>query len=104
MPTPRGYVDPKDAPAGTYIVKPSREDAGIGIEAEAVVSTPKELVARCRHVVETYGQASPTSCGWYVQVKNGKFVPFPADGKPVQGKLIGASTVTTTTTTAAPAQ
>jgi branched-chain amino acid transport system substrate-binding protein len=60
----------------------------------------------CRPIdvsVETYGQASPTTCGWYVQVKNGKFVPFPADGKPVQGKLIGASTVATTTT-AAPAQ
>jgi D-alanine-D-alanine ligase len=56
LPTPRGYADPKDVPAGTYIVKPSREDAGIGIDADAVVSTPKELVARCRHVVETYGQ------------------------------------------------
>jgi ABC-type branched-subunit amino acid transport system substrate-binding protein len=52
----------------------------------------------------TYGQAAPTGCLWYVQVKNGKFVPFPANGKPVTGKLIGASTVATTTTTAAPAQ
>jgi ABC-type branched-subunit amino acid transport system substrate-binding protein len=52
----------------------------------------------------TYGKAAPTGCLWYVQVKNGKFVPFPANGKPVTGKLIGASTVATTTTTAAPAQ
>jgi branched-chain amino acid transport system substrate-binding protein len=51
----------------------------------------------------TYGEARPTGCLWYVQVKNGKFVPFPANGKPIVGKLIGASTVATTTT-AAPAQ
>jgi ABC-type branched-subunit amino acid transport system substrate-binding protein len=51
----------------------------------------------------TYGQAAPTGCLWYVAVKNGKFVPFPANGKPIEGKLIGASTVATTTT-AAPAQ
>jgi D-alanine-D-alanine ligase len=56
LPTPRGYVDPNDVPAGTYIVKPSREDAGIGIDADAVVSTPKELAARFRYVVETYDQ------------------------------------------------
>jgi branched-chain amino acid transport system substrate-binding protein len=49
--------------------------------------------------IETYGKAAPTQCGWYVQIKNGKFVPFPADGKPVSGNLIGASTATTTTTT-----
>jgi len=56
LPTPRGYVDPRDVPAGTYIVKPSREDAGIGIDANAVVSTAKDLAARCRYVVETYHQ------------------------------------------------
>ena len=54
--------------------------------------------------VATYGQAPPTNCGWYLQVKNGKFVLFPPSGKPQTGKLIGASTVATTTTTAAPAQ
>ena len=59
----------------------------------------------CRPIdisLATYGQAQPTSCLWYVQVKNGKFAPFPANGKPITGKLIGASTVATTTT-AAPA-
>ena len=25
----------------------------------------------------TYGQASDSNCSWYVQVKNGKFVPYP---------------------------
>jgi ABC-type branched-subunit amino acid transport system substrate-binding protein len=54
--------------------------------------------------VATYGQAPPTNCGWYLQVKNGNFVLFPPSGKPQTGKLIGASTVATTTTTAAPAQ
>ena len=64
----------------------------------------------CRPIdvsAETYGQASPTGCGWYVQIKNGKFVPFPPNGKPAktpwESKLIEESTVATTTTTA-PAQ
>ena len=58
----------------------------------------------CRPIdisLETYGQAQPESCGWYVQVKNGKFVPFPPNGKPWTGKLIEESTRATTTTTAA---
>ena len=53
--------------------------------------------------VATYGKAAPTQCGYYLQIKNGKYVPFP-NAKPVTGKLIGASTVTTTTTTSPPAQ
>jgi branched-chain amino acid transport system substrate-binding protein len=59
----------------------------------------------CRPIdisTETYGEASPTSCGWFVQVKDGKFVLFP-NSKPVNGDLIGESAVVTTTT-AAPAQ
>jgi branched-chain amino acid transport system substrate-binding protein len=47
-----------------------------------------------------YGKPSPTSCGWWVTVKNGKFVPY-NNGKPITGKLITASS-TATTTTAAP--
>jgi branched-chain amino acid transport system substrate-binding protein len=54
----------------------------------------------------TFGQASPTTCGWYMQVKNGKFVLFPPKGKPAttpwEGKLIQESTVTTTTAPPAP--
>ena len=52
----------------------------------------------CRPIdisLETYGQASPTGCGWYVQIKNGKFVVFPPKGKSARrrgGKLIEAST------------
>ncbi len=64
----------------------------------------------CRPIdvsTETYGQASPTGCGWYVQVKDGKFVVFPPKGKPAkapwESKLIEESAVVTTTT-AAPAQ
>jgi branched-chain amino acid transport system substrate-binding protein len=50
-----------------------------------------------------YGQASPTSCSWYVQIKNGKFTIFKQkNGNPIwTGKLIGA-TAQATTTTAAP--
>jgi branched-chain amino acid transport system substrate-binding protein len=53
---------------------------------------------------ETFGKAAPTNCGWAVQIKDGKFVLFPTNGKPWKGKLIESSTVGTTTTTAAPAQ
>jgi branched-chain amino acid transport system substrate-binding protein len=56
--------------------------------------------------LERYGQAPSTSCGWYVQVKNGKFVVFKQkNGKSIwTGKLIQATTQATTTTTAAPPQ
>jgi branched-chain amino acid transport system substrate-binding protein len=36
-----------------------------------------------------FGKPSQTACGWYAQVKNGKFVPAPADGKPVCGNHLG---------------
>jgi ABC-type branched-subunit amino acid transport system substrate-binding protein len=71
------------------------------------VGTYNQAGLACRPIdisAATYGQASGSGCGWYLQVKNGKFVPFPKNGKPWTGKLIGASTVTTTTTTPPPAQ
>jgi branched-chain amino acid transport system substrate-binding protein len=37
-----------------------------------------------------FGKPPNTACSWYVQIKNGKFVPYPSD-KPITGKLIGAS-------------
>ena len=56
------------------------------------------------------GKVPPTTCGYVVQLKNGKFVPFPKSGKPVQGKLVGSPAALAanqsggaTTTTAAPA-
>jgi D-alanine-D-alanine ligase len=64
IPTPRGYVARRaDSPvgpgpleSGPYIVKPSREDAGIGIDAASVCSTPDEITRRCAEVIETYRQ------------------------------------------------
>ena len=56
LPTPRGYTSPSDAPPGTYIVKPSLEDAGIGIDEHAVVTTPRELQERFDYIGERYGQ------------------------------------------------
>jgi D-alanine-D-alanine ligase len=56
LPTPRGYTCPSKAPAGTYIVKPSLEDAGIGIDQHAVVTTRAELNARYAYVTERYSQ------------------------------------------------
>jgi branched-chain amino acid transport system substrate-binding protein len=55
----------------------------------------------CRPIdvsLQGVGHASPTGCSWYVQVKNGKFVPYPPDGKAISGPLVQQSTVTTTTT------
>ncbi len=38
-----------------------------------------------------FGTAPKTACSWYVQIKNGKFVPYP-NTKPIRGTLIAAST------------
>jgi branched-chain amino acid transport system substrate-binding protein len=69
----------------------------------------------CRPVSMTlaaYGKAADTSCGWFVQVKDGKFVVM-NKGKPYSGKLVGSKealaanksgdAASITTTTAAPA-
>jgi branched-chain amino acid transport system substrate-binding protein len=58
------------------------------------------------------GKSPATSCGYYLQLKGGKFVLFPKNGKPVTGKLVGtpealaaakSGATATTTTAAAPA-
>jgi branched-chain amino acid transport system substrate-binding protein len=57
------------------------------------------------------GKTPPTTCGYLVQVKNGKFVLYPKSGKPITGKLVGTpealaaakSGAAATTTTGAPA-
>ena len=41
---------------GTWIVKPSREDAGIGIDAASVVSSSAEIEARVKYIEDTYRQ------------------------------------------------
>ncbi len=38
------------------IVKPSREDAGVGIEPASVARTADEVIERCRHIHQTYRQ------------------------------------------------
>jgi len=61
--------------------------------------------------LEGRGKPPKTTCGWFLQVKDGRFVPFPKNGKPITGKLTGtpealasaAAGTTATTTTAAPA-
>ena len=37
-----------------------------------------------------FGKQPQTACSWYLQVKNGKFVPYP-NKNPIKGKLIQAS-------------
>lgn len=53
LPSPRPWHGEKD---GTWIVKPSHEDAGIGIEAASVVTGAAAVEARVRYVQETYKQ------------------------------------------------
>jgi D-alanine-D-alanine ligase len=57
LPTPREHVPAEEpSPGWPFIVKPSREDAGIGIDAASVVTTPEELEARVLFVEERYRQ------------------------------------------------
>lgn len=53
IPTPRFWHAEE---GGTWIVKPSREDAGVGIDAASVVSSTAEIEARAKYVEETYRQ------------------------------------------------
>lgn len=60
VPTPRGFAvtDARDVPPveGLWIVKPSREDAGIGIDADSVCRGRDAVAARAAYVIETYAQ------------------------------------------------
>jgi D-alanine-D-alanine ligase len=60
LPTPRGFADPTDAQLAMLrypvIVKPSREDAGVGIEPASVAHTIAQAGARCAYVRGAYGQ------------------------------------------------
>ena len=53
IPTPRFWHGEE---GGTWIVKPSREDAGIGIDAASVASTRDAIEARVMYIEETYRQ------------------------------------------------
>lgn len=44
------------APSGRVIVKPMRQDGGIGIDAASVVDAPTTALARCRAVWDRYQQ------------------------------------------------
>jgi D-alanine-D-alanine ligase len=60
VPTPRSVLLRRaDQPVGLpfpLIVKPSREDASVGIYSESVVRTPRALAARVAHVISQYRQ------------------------------------------------
>lgn len=56
LPTPLRYSSHGGVMRGPYIVKPSMEDAGIGIEPAAVVETAEEIEERRRYVERTYRQ------------------------------------------------
>jgi len=91
-PTRQGLIDGAHG-IGTY------DQAGLGCAPVDV-----SLAAR--------GKTPATTCGYFVQVKDGKFVPYPKSGKPITGKLVGTpealaaakagTAATPTPTTAAP--
>jgi branched-chain amino acid transport system substrate-binding protein len=89
-PTRKGLVDGTHA-LGTY------DQAGLACQPADV-----SLAGR--------GKPPKDSCGYIVQYKGGKFVPYPRNGKPIQAKLVGspealaaaASGASATTTTAPP--
>lgn len=58
--TPDGFLVTRagDVPelSGLWIVKPAREDAGIGIDAASVCRSQRELQQRCAAVIDTYHQ------------------------------------------------
>jgi branched-chain amino acid transport system substrate-binding protein len=91
-PTRRGLVDGAHA-IGTY------DQAGLTCQSVDVS-------------VANRAKTPSKNCGYYLQVKDGKFVPFPKGGKPVTGELVGSAEALAaarsgagpTTTTAAPAQ
>ncbi len=55
---PGGRDRPRLHASRKWIVKPVHEDAGIGIGAGSVCSSPEEVMARAGHVTKTYGQAA----------------------------------------------
>jgi D-alanine-D-alanine ligase len=61
--TPQGFLAtedraprPEDLNGKTWIVKPSREDAGIGIDATSVCFTARDVTSRCNETIKTYRQ------------------------------------------------
>jgi len=52
LPSPRFWRGER----GTFIVKPALEDAGIGIDAAAVLDSPVAIEQRAEYVRRTYGQ------------------------------------------------
>ena len=68
-----------DGSDGTWIVKPSREDAGIGIEAASVVSSRSEVEHRVAFVEARYGQ--PALAEAFIDGRElNQAVYFPAEG------------------------
>ena len=76
LPSPRLWHGESD---GTWIVKPSHEDAGIGIDAASVVSGADAVEARVKYVLETYKQ--PALVEEYIEGRElNQAVYFTVDG------------------------
>ena len=76
LPSPRLWHGEKD---GTWIVKPSHEDAGIGIDAASVVTGAASVAERVQYVEETYKQ--PALVEEYIEGREfNQAVYFTVDG------------------------
>ena len=87
LPTPAYQViDPADGRAPKWtggwpaIVKPALQDASVGIDQGSVVTSQKELDARVRHVVRTYGPPVLVEAFVFGREFHANFVEHPADG------------------------
>lgn len=87
LPTPAYQViDPADGRAPKWtggwpaIVKPALQDASVGIDQGSVVTSQKELDARVRHVVRTYGPPVLVEAFVFGREFHANFIEHPADG------------------------
>ncbi len=82
--------------AGKNLTREGFIDAtkGLGTHDAAGMSCQPIDISR-----ENFGTPPAKTCGWYMRVEDGAFVPYPKNGKPVSGKLV-EETLTATTTTA----
>ena len=88
-----GYILADFAIAGLAEGRATRRRAQGLIDGAHSMGTYDQAGLACEPVdvsLAGRGKVPATSCGYVVQLKGGKFVPFPKNGKPVQGKLVGS--------------
>ena len=69
---------------------PTRQGFVDGVHAARQLRPGRPRLPPVDVSLESYGKARPNELRGIVQVKDGKFVLFPKNGKPVTGKLVGS--------------